>query len=155
MHKGFTLAEEVVRVQVDVPDREAIIRLMADVLEKEGYVKATYKDAVLAREEVFSTGLPLETHCVAIPHTDAIHVNKPMIGVATLQNPVQFAEMGNPEELLDVEIVFMLAMQDGREQIKLLTQLMKVVQDQELLKKIYSADGKAIVEMINQKLCVE
>ena len=146
MHKGFTLAEEVVRIQVDVPDREAIMRLMADVLEKEGYVKETYKDAVLAREEVFSTGLPLQEYCVAIPHTDAIHVNKPMIGVA---------EMGNPEELLDVQIVFMLAMQDGREQIKLLTQLMKVVQDQELLKRIYKADQKEIVELINQKLCMD
>lgn len=155
MHKGFTLAEEVVRVQVDVPDREAIISLLADVLEKEGYVKETYKEAVLAREEVFSTGLPLQEYCVAIPHTDAIHVNKPMIGVATLKNPVQFAEMGNPEELLDVKLVFMLAMQDGRDQIKLLTQMMKIVQDQELLNRIYQADQKEIVELINQKLCME
>lgn len=96
--------------------------------------------------------MPLPTYCVAIPHTDAVHVKKPMVGVATLKNPVQFAEMGNPDELLDVSIVFMLAMEDGREQIKLLTQLMKVVQDQELLARIYESNEKEIADLINQKI---
>lgn len=152
MHNGFMLSDKVVRVGVNLPDRQAVIALMANVLEEEGYVKETYKQAVLDREEVFSTGLPLPTYCVAIPHTDAVHVKKPMVGVATLKNPVQFAEMGNPDELLDVSIVFMLAMEDGREQIKLLTRLMKVVQDQELLAKIYESDEKEIADLINQKI---
>ena len=152
MHNGFMLSDKVVRVGVNLPDRQAVIALMASVLEEEGYVKETYKQAVLDREEVFSTGLPLPTYCVAIPHTDAVHVKKPMVGVATLKNPVQFAEMGNPDELLDVSIVFMLAMEDGREQIKLLTQLMKVVQDQELLARIYESNEKEIADLINQKI---
>jgi PTS system galactitol-specific IIA component len=77
-----------------------------------------------------------------------------MISIATLTEPVQFCEMGNPEEKVDVKIVFMLAVKDSESQIELLTKLMKIVQNQDLLKEIYEADKKHLINLVNEKLCI-
>ncbi|QZY55226.1 PTS sugar transporter subunit IIA [Crassaminicella profunda] len=152
MSKKLMLNEEVVAINVSVESREQLLHFMADMLKKEGYVKETYAEAILQREEKFSTGLPTEKFGVAIPHTDAVHVNEPMISIVTLKEPIQFLEMGNPDGEVDVKIVFMLAMKDSDTQVKLLTNLMGIVQNQELLKEIYEANKEQLILLINNKL---
>ncbi|WP_432407943.1 PTS sugar transporter subunit IIA [Wukongibacter sp. M2B1] len=152
MSKKLVLNEEVVATNVSVESREQLLNFMADILKKGGYVKDTYADAILQREEKFSTGLPTEEFGVAIPHTDAIHVNEPMICIVTLKEPIQFFEMGNPDGSVEVKVVFMLAMKDSDTQVKLLTNLMGIVQDKHLLKEIYEANKEQLVLLINDTL---
>lgn len=153
MSNKLVLNEEVVAINVSVESREQLLKFMAEMLRKEGYVKESYAEAILQREEKFSTGLPTEEFGVAIPHTDAVHVNEPMISIVTLKEPVQFFEMGNPDEKVVVKIVFMLAMKDSDMQVKLLTNLMSIVQDKQLLREIYESNKNQLINLINNKLC--
>src|SRR5690606_19615817 len=101
-----------VRVDVTAPDRDALLSSMADDLAAAGYVKDSFKAALLAREERFPTGLPTQGLRVAIPHTDVEHVNSSFISIARLASPIAFHEMGANARTVDVDLVFMLAIAD-------------------------------------------
>lgn len=90
----FKINKEVVLVNVEETDKVSILKKMADKLEKGGYVKKSFVTGILEREKIFPTGLQAKGFGVAIPHTDAEHVNSPMIAIATLKNPVKFNIMG-------------------------------------------------------------
>lgn len=122
-----------IMLNVEATEKEEVITLMAKKLISEGYVKSSYLNAILQREKEYPTGLPTNGVGVAIPHTDIEHVIKPGIAVATLKNPVRFNVMGNPDEEVDVKLIFMLAITEPKGQIDLLKKLVSVFQNRQLL----------------------
>ena len=74
-------------------DKE-VIKQMASALEEEGYVKDTFADAIVKRESIYPTGLPVGEINVAIPHTDPEHVNNAAVCLGILDKPVTFNVMG-------------------------------------------------------------
>jgi len=69
------LDPQAIELQSEAKTNEEIIRILAGKLEKLGYVKPSYADAVVSRELTMPTGLPLEREeNVAVPHTDPEHV---------------------------------------------------------------------------------
>ncbi len=131
---------------------EALEKLAARLFEV-GYVKETYAKAILEREKVFPTGLPTEGYGVAIPHTDVEHVIKPAIALGILQKPVKFNLMGDldPNNQVDVQILFMLAIKEPHMQLKLLQDIMEIIQDSELLNKMVKAeDVKTLIQATEQ-----
>ncbi len=121
--------------------RAKVIALLADSLFSNGKVKASFKQAVLEREENFATGLEAGEICVAIPHTDREHVISDSIAVMTLNSPVSFNAMGTDDVPVSVSIVFMLAISSNDKQIDTLQEVIDVVQDQELLGKLLLASN--------------
>lgn len=116
---------------VEADDRETVIRLLADRLQRGGYVKSSFADAVIAREAAMPTGLPLGRAVnVAVPHTDPEHVLKPGIALATLARPVAFANMEDPDEAVEVGLVFLMALNDKDRQIEMLQQIMETIQSE-------------------------
>lgn len=134
---SFLFDERVIHIGLTAKDHKEVLKQMADDLWLAGYVKDSFSQAIIEREQTFATGLPLEAYGVAIPHTDPYHVEVEMISIATLKEPVEFKVMGNPDEKVAVSIVFMLAMIDNSSQLQLLANLMSVIQDTEMLTKIY------------------
>lgn len=130
------LREELIFTNIKVKNKDEAIRKMAESLYKKGFVKESYINAVLEREKIFPTGLPTEGVGVAIPHTDAIHVNRGIMSIGILQNPISFKIMGNPENNVDVSIIFMMALEEPESQIEMLQKLMKLLQDKDLLLKV-------------------
>lgn len=131
---------------------EALEKLAARLFEV-GYVKETYAKAILEREKVFPTGLPTEGYGVAIPHTDVEHVIKPAIALGILQKPVKFNLMGDldPNNQVDVQILFMLAIKEPHMQLKLLQDIMEIIQDSELLNKMVKAeDVETLIQATEQ-----
>ncbi|MBO9100617.1 MULTISPECIES: PTS sugar transporter subunit IIA [unclassified Rhizobium] len=123
------LEPEAILLDVRATTAEEVIRLLAARLETLGYVKTTYADAVVSREKNLPTGLPLERdENVAVPHTDPEHVIKAGVAMATLSTPVVFANMEEPEELLPVGTVFLLAINDKDKQIETLQQIIEAIQ---------------------------
>jgi PTS system galactitol-specific IIA component len=108
---------------------------------EKGYVKSTYIDAVLEREKTLPTGLDIGEMCVAIPHTDSKHVNESNVALAVLKNPVEFRNMIDPSKRVEVMVVFLLAINDPDSQVTLLSKLMSVFQNVELLKQIKSSSS--------------
>ena len=85
-------------------------------LHAQGLVAAEYGAQTWAREELHPTGLPTKPFCIAFPHADADGVNQSALGVALMNQPVKFQNMADPDESLDVMMVFMLANRNPEEQ---------------------------------------
>lgn len=130
-----------------------IISQLADKLYQNGNVTSGYKDAVLAREKEFPTGLPSQSgkYDVAIPHTDVKYVNQPAIAFASLDNPVEFTNMGDHSQQVQARFVVMLAMKEPHSQVKLLSQLMALFQDEDALAKLWGITNS---ERLYQELSV-
>jgi PTS system galactitol-specific IIA component len=137
------LDQNLVMINLEAETQQEALEKLAGRLYETGYVKETYAQAILEREKVFPTGLPTEGYGVAIPHTDVEHVHKPAVALGILQKPVKFNLMGdlNPESQIDVQIMFMLALKEPHMQLKLLQDIMEMIQDQELLKKMVQAEN--------------
>jgi PTS system galactitol-specific IIA component len=129
------------------------LKVLAQALQKEGYVKDSYYEALIDREENFATGLPGEGVNVAIPHADPIHVNENAIAIGICKTPVDFKMMGNHDETLGVEIIFMLALKDGYAHVNVLSQLMGVLQNEEVLSKLKSIRSQSeLLEVLNEHI---
>lgn len=145
--------ESIILLDLEGATKEDILSTMATNLEEKGLVKETFKDAVIAREKEYATGLPTLGVSVAIPHTDSIHVNKKTISVAVLKEPVEFGVMGDPDETTPVKLVFMLAMDKEDSQLSLLQNLMQIFQDEKTLQLLASEKDKTkIIDLLANKL---
>jgi PTS system galactitol-specific IIA component len=115
--------ESLIAFDLQVKEAREVIDLLADSMHAQGLVAADYGTQTWAREMEHPTGLPTTPFCIAFPHADAEGVNRSALGVALMRQPVKFQNMADPEEGLDVMIVFMLANRDPEEQIQTLRNL--------------------------------
>jgi len=117
-----------------------IITKLGNELYKSGYVKESFVDAAIAREQKMPTGLPLAgDNNAAIPHTDIEHVIKPGLAMATLQNTVNFQNMAEPEKSVPVRLVFLLALDQPKAQIEMLQEIATVLQSPEIVSNLLKA----------------
>lgn len=130
-------------------EKQDLLTSMSSILIAEGFVKESYQEAVLAREEEFPTGLPTRGISVAIPHTDSIHVEKAGLLVGVLEQPILFEVMASQKEYVAVEIVFMLAIKEPNNQVLMLQKLISLCQNEADLKLI--KEGREL-EKIDQLL---
>jgi len=135
--------ESLILLGIDAVCCEDVITCLGQLLYQHGYVKDSYIDAAIAREHIFATGLPLKQINVALPHTDAIHVNQQKIAVGILRKPVPFCVMGCPERNIPVHIVFMMAIKQQGDQIVMLQKLAEAIQDERFINALYHAQTQA------------
>ncbi|WP_192401213.1 PTS sugar transporter subunit IIA [Thermoanaerobacterium thermosaccharolyticum] len=144
------LDEDLIFFDVEANNWKEIFKYLSDFLLKKGYVKDSFYNALIEREMKFPTGLPTEGIKVAIPHADPVHVIKNGIAIALLKKPVLFREMGKFEGEVECDIVFMLAIKNPDEQIKVLQNFMNIFMDSKLLMKIKNAKTKKeIIDLIS------
>ena len=79
--------------------------------------------------------------CVAIPHTDIEHVNRTQVGFMSLDEPVEFIEMGTDDKVIPVKMMFMLALKEAHQQLDMLMKLMDAFQNDELIDRFYAAEN--------------
>ncbi|MFS0750557.1 PTS sugar transporter subunit IIA [Oceanobacillus sp. 1P07AA] len=145
--------EDVILLDLDAEKNDEVLKKMGQNLVDLGYVKESFIPAIIEREEEFATGLPTISVSVAIPHTDAKHVNTKTISVGVLKSPVDFVIMGEDSETTPVQIVFMLAMDEPHSQLSLLQDLMKLFQDESFLQQlVVESDASSVKQLITNKL---
>ena len=115
--------EFLIAFDLQAKDAREVIDLLAGNMHAQGLVAAEYGAQTWARELGHPTGLPTKPFCIAFPHADAEGVNRSALGVAVMRQPVKFQNMADPDESLDVMLVFMLANRDPQEQIQTLRNL--------------------------------
>lgn len=115
--------ESLIAFELQAKDAKEVIDLLAGKMHAQGLVAAEYGAQTWARELEHPTGLPTKPFCIAFPHADAEGVNQSALGVAVLKHAVTFQNMADPDEGLDVVLVFMLANRDPEEQIQTLRNL--------------------------------
>lgn len=124
--RGMQLRPEFVMLNLEAGTNMQAIESLANNLAAEGVVKESFTGAILKREADYCTGLAFEEMGIAIPHTDAEHVNEASIGIAVLNKPVTFQSMGMPDIPCEVEMLFMLAIKEPELQLEFLQELMNI-----------------------------
>ncbi len=125
-------------------DRDSALKLLADEFVKAGVVEDNFYDGILAREANFPTGLALDEENktgVAIPHTDPEYVRETQLGFMTLDEPVVFHNMGDFEDEVKVNLIFMMAIKEAHGQIEMLQKLMGLFGDDEVIRRLHEVDN--------------
>lgn len=144
---------DLISLKMDVTDQKEIINLLGGRLKDKGIVKNSFCQAVIDREEINPTGLKGKHINFAIPHTDSDHVNETAIAVATLNNPVEFNSMEDPDEKLEVSLIIMFAVKDPDKHIKVLQNLIEFIQNKEMTDKIInSSDPEKVKNIISGQI---
>ena len=133
---------------LEAESKEDALRQMAQKLYEGAYVHESFVRAILDREKHYPSGLPMETHKIAIPHTDAIHVKRPTLLFARLNNAVEFSVMGDPDQIISVRLIFMFALRDEKEIGPLLGSLITIYQDPKLLDSLLKAENRSVIYKI-------
>ena len=143
------LKEDCVIENLEASSKEEALSAMCNVLLSKGYVKETFPQAIQERERLYPSGLPMEGHKIAIPHTDAEHVNKSTILFARLARPLEFASMGDPDEKIQVQLISMFALAEKKEIGKMLELLINAYSNNDVLDAILKApSAKAIFDIL-------
>ncbi|NTW71931.1 MAG: PTS sugar transporter subunit IIA [Eubacteriaceae bacterium] len=130
----------------DADNKYDLIRQMSKMLVDKQMVDEKYGEFVIDREEDFPTGIPSEPIAVAIPHSENGSIYQSSIVAAKLIKPITFKRMDKPDEDIEVKMVFLLAVQRNEEQLKMLVKLMRIVQDHELINRIYNSEDCLVLE---------
>ncbi len=115
--------EALIAFDVQAQNAREVIDLLAMRMHAQGLVTAEYGAQTWERELHHPTGLPTKPFCIAFPHADSEGVHRSTLGVAMMRQPVIFQNMADPDEGLEVSVVFMLANRDPEEQIQTLRNL--------------------------------
>lgn len=136
-------------IGLEAQDRDDCIRKIVAHMAENGYVGLDYADAVIERENKYPTGLPTEGVVTAIPHANCGTVHITGMALAVLTRPVGFYNMADSSELLQAEIVCVIANTDANQQLSTLRQLMTCFSEEELLLKIKAAQtAEEIIEIL-------
>ncbi|SJZ65729.1 PTS sugar transporter subunit IIA [Anaerorhabdus furcosa] len=137
-----SINEDLVILDIDEQDKEKVLQILANKMQEMGIVKETYLEGVLNREEIYPTGLLLGNYNVAIPHTESKHVNKNAIAIAKLNRPVKFKYMADPKMEIEVNLIFMLAISEPKNQVPVLSLLMNILSNQDNVSALARARNK-------------
>jgi galactitol PTS system EIIA component len=119
-----------------------VIEVLGGILSRAGYVKPGFVAATLAREATMPTGLPLGGPInAAIPHVDAEYVERPALALATLETPVIFRNMVDPEAEVPVRLVIMLALDHPKSQVEMLQQVAEILQSPSIVDRLMAANS--------------
>ncbi|RDY70443.1 PTS sugar transporter subunit IIA [Halobacillus trueperi] len=145
--------ESVILLNVEAISKKEVLEKMGQNLVDLDLVKESFIPAIIKREEEYATGLPTSGVAVAIPHTDVEHVHRKTVSIGVLDRAVEFGVMGDDEETIPVQIVFLLAMDEAHSQLSLLQQLMAVFQNEEVLLSILKEKNKSSIRgLLEEKL---
>jgi len=139
------ISEKLIELGIDTPDKGKAIKILADKLKAMDFVKEGFYENVMKREETFPTGLPTIIP-IALCHTEAQYVKQSALTIGVLKTPIQFHEMGTPENLLNVNMIFLMALNDPKDQIAWLQKMVIAFKSKETLEHIQFATNK-------RKLC--
>ena len=146
------LDKELIFLDLDVSSSDEVMEIVGGKLIETGYCKPDYVEALKKREKEFPTGIDTGNIGIAIPHTAVDHVNKGKIAIARLKKTVAFQQMGNDDEMVNVKLIFMLAVDDPTQHLAKLQSIVEVIQDEVTLRKFLNAKAEQeIIESIKEK----
>lgn len=148
-----TLNKKLILTGCEAAGKEDVFQKVGGLLIREGYCRDSYIKALTDREKEYPTGLDINGVGVAIPHTDVSHVIRSTIVPAILKKPVAFELMGGDEgDRVDVSIVFIMAIQDPKAHLDQVKVLLKILQDNNVLRELMSAKSEEdVIQTIKRK----
>lgn len=120
-----------------------VLKELASYAMQEGFAKEGYEEALLQREEEFPTGIQAQQG-IAIPHADQQYTRKGAIIIAILDEEAQFHEMCTKHKL-QVKIVFLLLIPHVDHQVKVLENIVTLIQDEEKMQALQNSNAIAML----------
>lgn len=131
---------------------EEVLETLGNKAIELGFAKSNYVDGLKQREKEFATGVPVEPIGVAIPHTDSSYVNENKIAVMTLNDSVEFNQMGGTEDdKLQVKLVILLCFKDGKNHMSALQNIIEKIQDEKFVKSLVNAESEEILLKLSEE----
>ena len=127
---GSLIHEDMVYFAVEAETWQDVVRILAGHAIEHGYAVEGYAEDVIEREELYPTGLPTDVMKVAIPH-------------AMVQDHVKEAEMGDGENDVPVEMVYMLVAKGDKHHLAVLQQLISVFATPEFMTELKAVEDPA------------
>jgi len=147
------MLENVQVLHISKDNKEDVLEELSNAAIAKGYAKPNYHKAILEREDKYPTGLHIPEIEVAIPHADAEWANESSLTIGVLDHPVKFQSMDGMGGDVNAEIIFMLTIQDPKEQINFLRAFSTILGTPDVLldfKK--TGDHKKLIEQIRSKM---
>ncbi|WP_410012858.1 PTS sugar transporter subunit IIA [Sodalis sp. C49] len=132
--------------------RDELLTLMADSLYADGLVKASFRQGVLDREAVYPTGIDMETHSIAIPHTEFEHVLATGFAVAVNQAGVEFHRTDEPQAVVKPAVVVLMAIDPSCEKVAIIQSLFALLGDIEQVNKIGGNSPEGIAKLFTESI---
>lgn len=141
--------EELVNLNNNATDKKVFFDNAYTKLFEQGYVKDSFEKAITKREDKYPTGLALENINIAIPHTDTEHIKEPFVYINRLNKELEFNQMGNEDEVVSVEEVWILGIKDGSKQVNLLAYIMDIFNNPEFIDKYHnSVTSEEVIDLL-------
>jgi len=138
---------------LEAATKEEALEKMGRFLREKGLVKESFIEAIQERERNYPSGLPMEGHKIAIPHTDAEHVEQSVLLFARLRRPLEFSVMGDPTQKIQVRLISMFALKEKKLIGDLLETLITSYQEDATLDAIIKArDGTEMYRILREKV---
>ncbi|HWQ77290.1 MAG TPA: PTS sugar transporter subunit IIA [Anaerovoracaceae bacterium] len=145
--------KELIWLDMDYPDKEALFVDAGRKLHSLNYVRSDLGEALGRREADYPTGLLTEPFPVAIPHTDPEYVNSPCIAFLRLKKPILFEHMGEPEKTVPAQFIFVLGVKDPAAQVKVLSAVIRMISDHVFMQRLKGLnDQEEISVMLNNSI---
>lgn len=116
--------------------RTALLSQLAESLKADGLVKESFLDGVLTREKDYPTGIFMETHSVAIPHTEFEHVNRTGFAIGINRSGIAFHRTDEPDAVVTPDIVVMMAIDPSCEKVAIIQSLFALLADRDRINDI-------------------
>jgi galactitol PTS system EIIA component len=147
--------KNLIRIGLELDKSTDVIELLAGLLLNGGYVNEGFKEAVIEREKKYPTGLSTGDTGFAIPHIDTCYAKKSAIAIGILNKPIDFGEMGDPENRVDVDIVVMPVIQKPELVVTFLKDICTLLQDKSLVVRLHAcAKSEEVEEILNNELSI-
>ena len=147
-------AQRVITFTEAVSREELLTRLGAS-LEADGLVKSTFINGVLEREGIYPTGIFMETHSVAIPHTEFEYVNKTGFAIGINRAGIEFQRTDEPEEAVVPDIIVMMAIDQTCEKVAIIQSLFALLADVDRVHTIVNMDAEEIAKTFADAVTVQ
>lgn len=127
------LFEDLVYLNKEYKNYEDLLSQVMETLISKNYVEPGFQQALVDREKEFPTGLQLDGYAVAIPHGGSQFVKKDFISLVTLKNPLKMNRMDDPEEFLEVDVLFIIGFGKSETHLQGLRELMDLIQNPQVI----------------------
>lgn len=133
-----------------VNDQNEAFELLTKQFVEADVVQPNFLEGIKEREKNYPTGLQSDTVGFAIPHTDSKYVKRNQLGFMSLDKPVAFKSMADPDEEIQVELIIMMAIQ-GHDQAEMLGRLMEMFMNEAIVNKLKTvSDFDSFYEIVKE-----
>lgn len=138
--------------EVSSADWRGALKELAEYALSKGYVKPSYINALLEREEKYPTGIEIPNAVnVAIPHAEVEHVYRQALIIAYGEKPVRFRNIEDPDSIVDVDVILLLIISNPDGYVQFLSKLTLLFQDEEFIRLAKSHRYRELGKLVAEK----